>query len=314
MVFESGTGGGVSRSFRVLERLKSSYELPEAGRFLDVGCGNGATLRAFSQIWPGWSLAGSELSARYRLEVEAIPRVEKLYTEPVEGIAGQYDLVSLIHVLEHIPNPVGYLRGLKAKLARGGLLLIEVPNFSANPFDLVIADHCSHFGVATLRAVVEAAGFEVKSASEEWIPKEITLVAKLGKSEETALNSGLRAAGAGGDARKGNRRIQWLAEVIDGARAVSERCRDGGGKFGLFGTTIAATWLYGELGGAVDFFVDENRACTGNLYLGRPVFLPDDLPAQSEVYVCLPQPASSQVVSRLGLRYREAVFRGAPDL
>ena len=127
---------------------------------LDVGCGNGAMLRAFSQAAPGWSLAGTELSDKYRRLVEGIPGVESLYTCPPAEVPGQFDLVSMIHVLEHIPRPAAFLARLLPKLVPGGLLVVELPHHVANPFELLIADHCTHFAAATAAAVLERPGWK----------------------------------------------------------------------------------------------------------------------------------------------------------
>jgi hypothetical protein len=51
------------------------------------------------------------------------------------------------------------------------------------------------------------------------------------------------------------RQIAWLKAVLAKARAAK-----GPHKFGLFGSSVAATSLLGELGGEVAFFVDEDRA------------------------------------------------------
>ncbi|MCA1558154.1 MAG: methyltransferase, partial [Acidobacteria bacterium] len=69
-VFDSGSGEAGLRSTRLLEALKSHVDLPEEGRMLDVGCGKGAMLRAFSRFAPQWNLAGAELSDKTRREVE----------------------------------------------------------------------------------------------------------------------------------------------------------------------------------------------------------------------------------------------------
>ena len=61
-------------------------ELPARGRLLDLGCGNGSFLSAWSRLVPGWSLAGSEVSDKYRREVESIPGVEQLYTVDLDAI------------------------------------------------------------------------------------------------------------------------------------------------------------------------------------------------------------------------------------
>jgi SAM-dependent methyltransferase len=47
--------------------------------------------------------------------------------------AGQYDLVILSHVLEHLPHPVRSLELVARRLARCGALYIEVPNYYGHP-------------------------------------------------------------------------------------------------------------------------------------------------------------------------------------
>ena len=47
-VFDQGSGAAQSRSERIVGRLGGVLDLPESGRLLDIGCGNGAFLRAFA--------------------------------------------------------------------------------------------------------------------------------------------------------------------------------------------------------------------------------------------------------------------------
>ena len=68
-VFSAATGQGKARSERIVERLVQSGLACERGRLLDVGCGNGALLRACSWLMPGWSLAGTEINGKYKAEV-----------------------------------------------------------------------------------------------------------------------------------------------------------------------------------------------------------------------------------------------------
>ena len=76
-VFEEDSGRASSRSARLLERLNSHVQLPETGRLLDIGCGNGALLRAFGRFAPLWSLVGTELNGKYRPIVESFDGVKR---------------------------------------------------------------------------------------------------------------------------------------------------------------------------------------------------------------------------------------------
>ena len=177
-VFDQATGAAMSRSTRLLAALRGEVELPVTGRMLDVGCGNGAMLRAFSQAMPGWSLAGTELGDKYRGTIESIAGVERLYTCSPWEVSGEFDVISMIHVLEHIPHPEAYLKQLLTKLRPGGLLIVELPHHVANPFELLIADHCTHFAADTAATLLQRSGFDVLQAADDWVPKELTLVAR----------------------------------------------------------------------------------------------------------------------------------------
>src|SRR5262249_50305003 len=127
-VFDGATGRPSSRSDRLVLRLRERVELPHSGRLLDVGCGNGAFLAAFGRRSPGWALRGLEVNDNNRAAVEQIPGVEALDVGELHDVPGDFDLISLIHALEHIADPAGLLQEAGSKLVRGGAFLIEVPN------------------------------------------------------------------------------------------------------------------------------------------------------------------------------------------
>jgi SAM-dependent methyltransferase len=138
------------------------------GSILDVGCAVG-TFLAHAQR-RGWVVAGVEIAEFARNEASrrlGIDVREDLHALPA---GRRYDVVTLHHVLEHIADPTGFLaRDVAPRVGR--LLLIEVPNFASlaaqadGPAwqDLRPEQHIHHFEPRTLRAVVEAAGFEVLS-------------------------------------------------------------------------------------------------------------------------------------------------------
>ena len=289
-VFDKDTGTGVDRSRRLLDQVTRHIAFPAEGRLLDIGAGNGSLLRVFGKINPDWSMIGTETNDKLRDEIEAIPGVEAFHTAAPETLPGIFDLISMLHVLEHIPQPVAFLRGLSKKLGLNGNILIQVPYFCSNPFDLAIADHCSHFTPASLSAVLNAAGYRVLHSGEDWVPKELTVIAS---PWEDALKS------SGPDtfakpAREAAHAISWLNDVTKIARIAA-----GQGPVGIFGTSIAATWLYGELNGMVDFFVDEDEARIGNTHLGIPILSPREAPVDVPVILALPTSIGTALAERL---------------
>ncbi|GAB1465755.1 hypothetical protein MASR2M54_12550 [Aliarcobacter cryaerophilus] len=57
----------------------------------------------------------------------------------------QFDYISLIGVLEHVPNPKEFLIDIKNIMHEDSYILIEVPNFENNKSDLLTVDHLSKF-------------------------------------------------------------------------------------------------------------------------------------------------------------------------
>lgn len=286
-VFEV-SGQASSRSACLLEKLYSSIQLPESGNLLDVGCGNGALLRSFRHIAPLWSMVGMELNDKYRKVVESIEGVKALYTCAPDKIPGRFNLITMLHVLEHVPYPKDFLVELQEKLEIGGFLVVDVPDYLHNPFDLLIADHCTHFTVATAIELLQSAGYEVISVATDWIPKELTIVAiktKLRKKNPQRIYNSLNCL---------VKSLQWLDSVIMVARRISRM-----GAFGIFGTSVAATWLFGELDGSVSFFVDEDLHRAGKNFMGCPVYHPSEVPTASHVFIALPIILAENIQTRM---------------
>jgi SAM-dependent methyltransferase len=90
---------------------------------LDFGCGAGGFLtrakkiaRRAAGVEPQRSLAPHFSKQRIRV----FPSVEK--------IKGAYNIITLFHVLEHLPDPAAVLRSLAGRLEPRGRLIIEVPS------------------------------------------------------------------------------------------------------------------------------------------------------------------------------------------
>src|SRR5690606_38916269 len=97
----------------------------------------------------------------------------------VEQVPGMFNLITMVHVLEHIPSPHTFLRRVINKLEPAGLLLIEVPDHHSNPFDLLIADHCSHFTSGAMRQTLSRAGLTDSLITTQWVAKELSTLASV---------------------------------------------------------------------------------------------------------------------------------------
>ena len=105
----------------------------ESPRVLDIGCGCGANDREFKRQTPHAHIAGVEPNSR------AAELARVTCDEVFEGMLEDwlkkderepYDLVVLSDVLEHIADPIGFLRALStAPSVRDAQWIISVPNY-----------------------------------------------------------------------------------------------------------------------------------------------------------------------------------------
>lgn len=289
-VFDPAKGVPRRRSDVVLERLAQVHALPPAGRILDVGCGNGVLLRAFSETHSGWRLFGHELSDLHADSLKQIAGFEKLICGPLSDLPSGFDLITMMHALEHLPDPFEGISQLRPKLNDRGCLFIEVPNAEATPFDLVIADHVSHFSRHDLARLFTRAGMVPAQIANDWVTKELSAVAV----ERGAPVSLPPAQSPAEVLVRVRAQIAWLHAVIEGARQAA--C---GTQFGLFGTSVASMWLFGELSDEVAFFVDEDPSRRNTTLFGRPVYTPAEAPAGASVFMLLIPAVAHAVRARL---------------
>lgn len=284
IVFDSASGGQMRRSELICRRLSETGRLLGPRRAIDLGCGNGGFLRALSNAFERWELFGLELDGRSRELMRAIPGFVDLIEGDVETLSGTFDFISMIHALEHFTDPRATLERLRRHLTPGGMIFIEIPNVQENPFDLLIADHVSHFTPYTLEAMLLKAGFAPVVFATDWVKKEMSVLA-------VAVEAPPAARFAPPPASLVDDHIAWLAETLRRARDAAAE----GESFGMFGTSIASTWLSGGLGDKVRFYVDEDPSRQGREFFGKPIIAPRQIPDGSTVFVAL-APAIASVV------------------
>jgi SAM-dependent methyltransferase len=282
--------GALTRSERVLGAVQEVASLPTQGRMLDIGCGNGATLRAFGRRLPWWRLSGFEVNARTRDEVLSLPGVEGFVAGELEAVEGEFDCITLIHVLEHLPDPMAVLRWVRPHLAPGGLLVVQIPDIAANPLDLAVFDHSSHFDPPRLSAFMTALGFDTIEIGGH-VAKEITGVFRDSSRETTAVDRSEDAAEVEARVRAD---IGWLASTLEAALDLAQEA-----PLGVFGTAVAGTWLAGRLGERVSFFVDEDPQRIGKRHIGLPVLAPAEVPPGSSVFIASTPRLAEEIRNRL---------------
>ena len=293
-IFDSAKGSG-PRSLMLLRNFLETGELAEEGRLLDIGCSNGNLLRTFHSLRPRWKLSGAELVDQWKETVLSLPGVEAFYSGPNPAYAGRFDVISLSHVLEHIPDPIPFLKAISGHLTPHGRLLLAMPNLRQNPSDLIIADHCSHFDADSLAYVVGKAGLGIELLSSTMLPKELVAVLSLGRPARVP-----DVAGAEADARRASTKARCLFyfELLDEVRRAARTCAREDRPFGIMGSSIAACWTMLELEGNATFFVDEDQNRIGRQLMGRPIVAPAQMPAGAVVFIPMSVAVAEKIIER----------------
>ncbi len=167
---------------RLEERLRGRRTLLDlgahVGRLMQVAAGR------------GWAAEGVELNpstAAHAARVTGLP-VHRMDARELSSAGRRWAAVTLIDVLEHIPEPVEALRAARTVLEDGGWIAVKVPHGRVQlkkealrarlrpGYRATVADnlvHVNHFGVRSLALALERAGFgevQVEIAAPEVMP------------------------------------------------------------------------------------------------------------------------------------------------
>jgi SAM-dependent methyltransferase len=145
---------------RALSRAKSE-------KLLDVGAANGYFVDLANKS--GFSALGLEISQ------SAVDWAVKLERPVIQGTLETlnngivYDVVTALDVLEHVPDPLNFLKIVRTKISDDGIVLINVP-YAGSAFSKISGkrwhaylppEHWMYFNKKSLGRILEMAGFKV---------------------------------------------------------------------------------------------------------------------------------------------------------
>lgn len=160
---------------------------PGAGRTaLDIGCGGGFVAAALGDL--GWTVDGVEsdpvLAAQARSHCREVFEIDA--NDILDHVHGEYDVLILGDVLEHVVDPAALLRQSRTLLRQGGFIAVSVPNVAhafvrlslmAGRFDyqdrgILDRTHLRFFTRRTFRAMVRQCGFTIQTETATPAPIE----------------------------------------------------------------------------------------------------------------------------------------------
>lgn len=156
---------------KLLQRITGK----NTGCLLDVGAGTGAFVNTMQQA--GWKVTGLEPDAIARKKAAEKHGLSLLSPEELYHLqAGQFDAVTLWHVLEHVHDLHGYFERFAEVLKPGGKLVIAVPNYTS--YDAAVYKqywaaydvprHLYHFSPVSMEKLGVSKGFSLDGIQPMW--------------------------------------------------------------------------------------------------------------------------------------------------
>jgi len=151
------------------QRVEYLKSLRPNGSLLDIGCGNGFFLTLAQQV--GYECIGQEVSQnaiRFARNNFNLSIIDEALENIVQDQKMMFDIITIWHVLEHVNDPILFLKQIYTILKPGGILVVEVPNLNSLKFRLSNWKweggnhpkyHQSYFIHQTLTEMLQAAGF-----------------------------------------------------------------------------------------------------------------------------------------------------------
>ena len=223
-------GQSKSRSDIIFENIKKRCAIPKEGKLAEVGCGFGKFLKVFNKNFPDWYLHGFDLGDQYTDTINSIQNA-KYYKNDFGISKEQYDLIIGIHLLEHVDDPLEFLNICKDRLAKNGLIFMQMPNITTSTFDLIIADHISHFSVKDITQLANSACLNVEFISDEIISKELFCIFS---------NSPKKIQNKAGNRKKDSGQIDVNLNIL---RTFEKFCQLENESVYIFGSSIGGSWL-----------------------------------------------------------------------
>lgn len=157
----------IARHYTLEKKVKLiSFITPEKN-LLDFGCGSGEFLRACQK--KAWKIHGFEPDPQARGKAASITQI-KIFSDlrDLKHI-DKVSLITLWHVLEHVPNLNETIEQLKSKLAKNGKFLIAVPNHKSYDAQYYkeywaaydVPRHLYHFSTKTMKGFLHKHGLKL---------------------------------------------------------------------------------------------------------------------------------------------------------
>ncbi len=146
---------GADRSYRLFAPLAGT----SAGRFLDIACGLGETVRTFADHgWDAEEIDADPSTEQFHRELGIRARIGQF--EDIE-IGSNYDVIHIAHAIYFITDPMKFMRLVREHLTPNGVFCVVLADFMS-ALDPALPSYAHSFfpTAAAMRYALALAGFE----------------------------------------------------------------------------------------------------------------------------------------------------------
>jgi 2-polyprenyl-3-methyl-5-hydroxy-6-metoxy-1,4-benzoquinol methylase len=287
IVFDHVSGVHKRRSDMLFDCLSNVKNLKKNIDVLDVGSGSGVFLKCLSENLSECRLYAQDINDISEAELRNINKFAGLFVADLRQIKLRFDVVSMVHVLEHVTDPINFLIQAKRLLNDDGTIIVNVPNLTDNPIDLAVFDHCTHFTASTLNWVFQKAGYEVIYHSTSKIPKENVIIARASNGNFDNLVNICK------EGKNIKEQLEFLHKMVQEVRSLNALST-----IDIFGTALSSVWVSQYLKSWSGFFVDEDVNRIGRKLIGHEILSPKTLGKKKNVFI----PFASKQAESIALR------------
>jgi SAM-dependent methyltransferase len=155
-----------------------------SGRILEVGCAAGFFLKAAADA--GFEAHGVEVAGTILAHARDTLKLDRLFHGTLaeyQAPPASFDAVAMWDVVEHLADPLGDLVRARGLLKPGGRLFVQTQDVSSLTRRVLGArwphfkqlEHVYHFSPATIRTLLDRAGFDVASIRKSGAGKYISI-------------------------------------------------------------------------------------------------------------------------------------------
>ena len=117
----------IARNISLRWKLRLIKNLKPVVSLLDIGCGTGSFLQIAKEH--GTHVSGVEPNDEARKKAEG--QLNQIIFNSLDKVQGCFDVITLWHVLEHVPDLNKSIKKINDLLTKDGYLLIAVPNHAS---------------------------------------------------------------------------------------------------------------------------------------------------------------------------------------